>query len=171
MNTTIIRSVVKTTFLTVLMLLATSFAAAQDMPKCSEANGLKQSEMKDILKAHNSARDSVDASKLTWDCALAARAQAAADAAVGGSASTSAPGENRISSYDSSLDVKGAVDLWREERRDWDTKAGTCDPGRACNHWAQMIFTSTTKVGCGVNRKGKGSTKAVLVCTYDTARP
>jgi len=154
-----------------LVVLGISFAAAQDVPKCSEANGLKQSEMKDILKAHNSSRDGVDAGKLTWDCGLAARAQAAADAAVGGSASVSAPGENRLTSYDSSLEVQSAVDLWREERRDWDKKTGTCGDGHSCNHWAQIIFPSTTKVGCGINRKGKGSTKAVLVCTYDPAKP
>ena len=67
--------------------------------------------------------------------------------------------------------MKSAMDLWREERHDWDAKAGACETGRVCNHWAQMIFPSTTKLGCGINRKGKGNTKAVLVCTYEPARP
>ena len=159
------------TFVIVLALLTVgSLAALAQDVKCTEVNGLKNSEIKDLIKSHNSARDTANVADLTWDCTLAAKAQAAADASAAGSTSAPAPGENRTSSYDSGLDIKTVLGLWREERRNWDSKSSTCETGRICNNWAQMVNTATTRFGCGINRKGTGNTKAFFVCTYDAPR-
>ena len=166
----IIRSVTRALiFTTGLAVCCTLSVLGQDV-KCPETNGLKSSEIKDLIKSHNSARDSADLPDLTWDCALAARAQAAADSAATGASSGPAVGENRTSSYDSSLDVRTVLRLWREERRNWDAKSGTCETGRICNNWAQMVNSATTRFGCGINRKGTGTSKAILVCSYDPPR-
>ena len=155
----------------VLLLFGSLAATAQDAPKCSEANGLKSYDVKEILKAHKSARDSVNVAALTWDCGLAAKAQGIADGAAGGSSAAPGSGESRISTYDSSLDVKTALDTWRQEKSDWDAKTGACENGRVCSHWAQMIAPATTKMGCGISRKGKGTSRSVMVCLYDPPRP
>jgi hypothetical protein len=155
----------------VFLLLGSVAVFAQDAPKCTETNGLKAYEIKDILKAHKSARDSAKATPLAWDCSLAAKAQALAAGAAGGSASTPAAGESRLSSHDASLDVNLALDTWRQEKSDWDSKTGACENGRVCSHWEQMTAPATTKIGCGIDRSGKGTSKAVLVCLYDPPRP
>ena len=156
--------------LSVFVLSGSILAIAQDAPKCSESNGLKSYEIKDILKAHKSVRDDVKATQLVWDCGVAAKAQAIADNAANGSAGAPEAGESRLSSHDASLDIKTALDTWRLEKSDWDSKSGACETGHVCSHWAQMIAPATTKIGCGINRKGKGTSKAVVVCLYDPAR-
>ncbi|TGZ72585.1 hypothetical protein CRM22_002006 [Opisthorchis felineus] len=43
-----------------------------------------------------------------------------------------------------------AVRLWFEEYRFYDYRENTCEPGKLCGHYTQLVWAETRKIGCGV---------------------
>jgi pathogenesis-related protein 1 len=60
-----------------------------------------------------------------------------------------------------------ALQNWEKEKAFWNNKAGTCQAGKTCTHFTQMVWRATTQVGCGINRNATGNWKLVMVCNYD----
>lgn len=116
----------------------------------------------EILAEHNAKRALHGVSALTWDSTLEAYAQAYADKydCSGTLTHSGGPyGENLALGYT----VTGAVDAWYAEGDNYDYSA--------CNvydHFTQVIWKSTTKVGCGYKTCGD-YWGTYIICSYDPA--
>ncbi len=132
------------------------------------ASGLSDAEVADLLAAHNKQRQKVNTPPLRWDCTLGAAAALWAAKGTFGHSGTSF-GENIFVSANSADKVTEAVDKWEDEEHHWNNKTATCESGKVCTHYTQLVWRSTTKIGCTVNRQVSGKWKLMLVCNYDPA--
>src|SRR6185437_7248513 len=118
-------------------------------------SGLTDAEVADLLAAHNKQRQNVKTPPLAWDCRLSAAAASWAAKGVMGHSQTSL-GENIFVSSDPNDKVIKAPDRWEDEEHNWNNKTATCESGKTCTHFIQMVWRSTTKIGCAVNRQAAG---------------
>ncbi len=70
--------------------------------------------------------------------------------------------------------ITEVVDDWASERADYDYATNTCAPGEQCGHYTQIVWRSSTTVGCAINRCTTGSPFGAgewdfIVCNYDPA--
>lgn len=157
-----------------LITLSLVFAAnAQEAKKaennCSEANGLTEAEISEILEAHKKARADVNLPPLTWSCKLANLAQVWANRGVFEHHTDFEFGENIAGTEATDASPNVNIQNWLLEKPFWDNAGAKCQTGKVCYHYTQIVWKDTTEVGCGINRKATGKTKALLVCNYDPA--
>ena len=77
-------------------------------------------------------------------------------------------GQNIAYWSDPATPVNKLVQLWIDEKKDYDIKSGACAGGKVCGHYTQMVWSASTKVGCGItNCPDLG---VYLVCDYTPAR-
>ena len=127
-----------------------------------------------ILAAHNRERASVGAPPLAWDWDLAAAAAAygpslARMRRLVHSPRDSRPGqrENLAMGWSATTSADQLVAMWSEEKRLFRPGAfpAVSRTGRWLDvaHYTQMIWKSTTRVGCAVHQDGGWS---YLICRY-----
>lgn len=57
------------------------------------------------------------------------------------------------------------VQLWADERADYNYSTNSCAPGKVCGHYTQVVWRNTTEVGCGMAVcPDKGQ---IWVCNYN----
>jgi uncharacterized protein YkwD len=119
------------------------------------------------LAPMNAARTAVGESALHWDSIAAGVAQAWAAqcnyehnpdassqyAAAGG---TGGLGEN-LAAGAPTLSVSGAVAAWLGEQQSYDHATNTCAAGEVCGHYTQIVWSTTTAVGCAQQSCTTGS--------------
>jgi len=104
---------------------------------------------------------------IVWDDQLARLSQGLANQCTWGHANKILPdgtlvGQNLAMSTDLDAAMNGLVQMWIDEKKDYNIQTGAC--GKVCGHYTQIIWSTTTKVGCGVNQcPGLGK---ILVCDY-----
>jgi pathogenesis-related protein 1 len=140
---------------------------------------------KEMLAAHNRWRSTVSVPPLTYSPELAASAQLWADnlmqtnqCQMKHSAPDGNYGENLYwaSAIEWSngkrelqkVNPKKIVDSWAGERADYDYAHNRCAPGKMCGHYTQVVWRSTTEVGCAVAVCGN-TLEQVWVCQYRPA--
>jgi len=137
-------------------------------------------ELKGITELHNVERRKVGVPDLTWDPALAAIAQAWAskctdnDAPIGlvdhnpnrGVGYQGSVGENIFGSS-ATASAQQAVGSWVAELSSYDYAKNTCS--RVCGHYTQVVWKTTTKVGCAVYKCAGLKYGGTLVCNYSPA--
>ncbi len=135
-----------------------------------------------ILDAHNAYRTEVNVPALTWSDELAQYAQSWANelATNRGCNMQHRPhddndpwnqkyGENIFSGGGTnwSPTVLDAVSDWASEKKDFNPDSKECNSGGICGHYTQMVWKSTTQVGCGVATCSDGN--VIVVCNYNPA--
>lgn len=136
-----------------------------------------------IIAVHNKWREDVGlAEKLSYSPVLATKAQAWADSLkrhnhcqMQHSKSDGNYGENlfwasaRQSSEGSNefqkISPEKVVNSWASEKRDFDYGSNRCKPGKKCGHYTQIVWRSTTTVGCGM-AACDDTQEQVWVCQY-----
>jgi pathogenesis-related protein 1 len=122
------------------------------------------------VQKHNEARSAVGVSDIVWDESLAVVAKKHADELArkcgGLYHSRSEYGENIASSWGHNPNYN-AVDAWVREKQWYDYRTNTCQKGKVCGHYTQVIWRSTNYLGCAVSScKKNGTKKKYRVCSY-----
>lgn len=142
-------------------------------------------EIQGVLDAHNSVRNSVGVNNdLVWDETIANDAQSYADQLATSGAwehdpknatgyTNGAYGENLYTSTEK-VTLEFATDAWADEDQYYtygnigdDT---TCVAGEMCGHYTQIVWKSTSRVGCAKSKYKTGTYKNwyLIVCKYQT---
>ena len=127
-------------------------------------------EMRDrILAAHNTWRQKVDVPPLVWSEDLASFAgEWAGELKDRGCdlqhRAENDYGENLAWAGGAQLSPEKVVDLWGEERADYNYRRNSCARGKVCGHYTQVVWNTSETVGCAVARC---SDSEVWVCNYD----
>jgi pathogenesis-related protein 1 len=164
-----------------ILILAMALAASAQKPKskpkadpkpktaagCPGANGLTAPEIVTILEEHNRMRASLGLGKVSWSCNLADTAQAWASKGAAQHRQDVEFGENMFVATNPQIAITTAMANWEKEKAFWNNTAGTCQPGKTCTHYTQMVWRATTQVGCGINRSNSGQWKTFMVCNYN----
>lgn len=129
-------------------LVYTGQAAPAVAPSSSSPN--QSSDQSTIIQSHDSTRTAADSNipNVTWDADLAASAQAYADTCpMGHAADHSTFGENLAWST-GTLDWLSAIQMWIDEKSFF-SYPDTCEPGKDCGHYTQMVWRDSISIGCG----------------------
>ena len=138
----------------------TSTSTSTSVPTSAPTDSSFQSQ---ILNEHNVKRSLHGVSALSWDSTLEAYAQAYADKYDCSGTLTHSGGqygENLALGYT----ITGSVDAWYNEGANYDY-GSTCS---VLDHFTQVIWKSTTKVGCGQKQCGSYY-GTYIICSYDPA--
>ena len=124
--------------------------------------------MAGMLAAHNAARREAGVPALQWSDSLTTSAQRWADTlrANGCNMRHSGArnlGENLAWAGGQTLSPSQVVGMWVGERRTYDAARNTCAPGAVCGHYTQVVWRSTTQIGCAKAQCGRSE---VWVCQY-----
>lgn len=135
-----------------------------------------------LLTMHNCARRSTTPAAsprlnlLSWDPALATFAQNYANTCTDDHNPSSPYGENIYagavsSGFPTGVEVAAATS-WANETTSYNYAANTCSG--VCGHYTQMVWRSTTRVGCGIRQCTTNSpfgppfvNWTVVICNYD----
>jgi pathogenesis-related protein 1 len=66
------------------------------------------------------------------------------------------------------VSARKVVDSWGSEREDYDYAKNDCTPGKMCGHYTQMVWRTTTVVGCAM-AVCEDTQEQVWVCQYQPA--
>ncbi|MEY3220594.1 MAG: hypothetical protein RIT27_1951 [Pseudomonadota bacterium] len=145
------------------------------------ATALNNTQQQEMVSAHNNWREKVGSPSLVWSSKLADVAQTWADHLKTQNCkmqhSTNNYGENLYwaspLSYSDGRKVAQnisptkAVDSWGNEVKDYTYDSNSCTMGKMCGHYTQVVWKTTTEVGCGMAICGDFS--QVWVCNYNPA--
>lgn len=164
-------------------------SAAANNPVTSTGNDLispapQPASMDGMLEAHNQVRAEVAVMPLTWSGRMESYAQEWASHLANNNSCTMehrsnlnqiGMGENlfwaspRVWS-DGRVELQDVTPAqvaldWAGEKADYDYASNSCAPGKQCGHYTQMVWRSTTEVGCAMAVcPDKGQ---IWVCNYN----
>lgn len=165
-------------FILVLVILVAAAVAVE-----SNSTVLSAEDKAAIVETHNLIRASVDPPakhmpELVWDDELATSAQNWVNSCVSASkemidinpsrstASYAYVGENIYASNYPITNVSNAVLAWSIEKKFYNLTTDSCQGTESCNHYTQVIWASTLKVGCGRGYCANLNYTYALVCDY-----
>jgi pathogenesis-related protein 1 len=142
--------------------------------------------MTGMLDTHNQVRAAVGVMPLTWSSQMSSYAQEWANYLANNNGckmqhrsaagtNTLGVGENLywaspVTWTDGRTEVQAITPTqvandWASEKPDYDYASNTCASGKICGHYTQMVWRTTTEVGCGMTIcPDKGQ---IWVCNYN----
>ncbi|KAK1322771.1 hypothetical protein QJS10_CPA02g00040 [Acorus calamus] len=128
-----------------------------------------QNSPKDYVDAHNAARSKVGVGPVTWDPTVAAYAQNYArqrsgDCRLVHSDSNGRYGENLFWGKGKEYWATDAVKSWVDEEKDYSYNSNACASGKACGHYTQVVWRSSTRIGCARVKCNDGA--VFITCNY-----
>ncbi len=142
--------------------------------------------MTGMLEAHNQTRAAVAVLPLTWSSQMSSYAQEWATHLANNNGcemqhrtaagmNTLGVGENLfwaspLKWSDGRTDIQSITPAqvandWASEKADYQYTSNTCDAGKICGHYTQMVWKNTSEVGCGMAVcPDKGQ---IWVCNYN----
>ena len=130
-----------------------------------------------ITAAHNQVRAAHGVGPITWNDALAATAQAWADACIDAEEPAGLIDHNDGRSdghpyyvgeniYGGSGPASGpdAVALWASEEPNYDHDSNTCNG--SCGHYTQVVWAASVDLGCGISSCPDLTYSNSIVCNY-----
>ena len=125
----------------------------------------------ELVAQHNAWRAKYNVPPLVWDDAVAHTAQQWAEILARSGTFTHRPdtpyGENIWTGSADNFSMAAVVDDWGNEAEHLDLRTGTCAAGKTCGHFTQIVWKTTTKLGCGKATGMDGND--YVVCNYDPA--
>ena len=131
-----------------IIVLTSSCSSDESSPPEEEVNDIAQ----EFLEAHNVYRTEVGIENLTWSDELAQSATEWAEELAKTCAfehSTGNYGENLWKGTAGAFSITQVVDSWGSEKQDYNYNENSCAVGAVCGHYTQIVWESTTEVGCG----------------------
>ncbi|XP_035663623.1 venom allergen 5.02-like [Branchiostoma floridae] len=128
-----------------------------------------------LLEKHRELRKGVgaaDMESMTWHSELATMAQTWAETCSTGHGGTSGSsafgddiGQNIFKTSGSSVgDYNSVVQAWFDEVEFYNYNSASCQSGRTCTHYTQLVWAESKAVGCGSHTcSGDGT---YVVCNY-----
>jgi pathogenesis-related protein 1 len=110
-----------------------------------------------LTRLHNQLRAQVSLPPLTWDPALATIAQSYAEGCQFQHSGRDGVGENLAANAPPGSSVAMAFKSWADEQAFYDYAGNSCAAGKQCGHYTQVVWRSTTRLGCGVASCTTGS--------------
>jgi hypothetical protein len=135
---------------------------------CSDGeSSLDAAAISELVERHNYWRDQVGVPGLTWSSGVAAYAQEWANNLQSQGCDlehrpSGMYGENIAGGY--GMSAQEVVDMWASEKAYYDYETNSCSG--VCGHYTQVVWRSSTQVGCGMATCGG---KEVWVCNYNPA--
>uniref|UniRef100_A0A7N0R8T4 SCP domain-containing protein n=1 Tax=Kalanchoe fedtschenkoi TaxID=63787 RepID=A0A7N0R8T4_KALFE len=126
-----------------------------------------QNSQSDYLNAHNTARLQVGVTNITWDTTLANYAQSYSNSKISTCSlvhSNGPYGEN-LAKGSGSFTGLAAVNLWVAEKAYYTYSSNTCQSGKVCGHYTQVVWANSVKLGCGRAQCADGWW--FVTCSYD----
>ncbi|KAG6554282.1 hypothetical protein Mapa_004198 [Marchantia paleacea] len=129
-----------------------------------------QSVASQYVDPHNAARREVNVPDLKWDQDLAQFAQNYANSQASKNDcrlthSDSSYGENLYWTSANSSPPSDAVAAWVDEKKDYFISSNSCNEGKVCGHYTQVVWKSSQRVGCASASCPGGGT--FVGCNYD----
>ncbi|KFE66075.1 SCP-like family protein [Hyalangium minutum] len=110
---------------------------------------------REMISTHNTVRISASPTPnpalpvLTWSTSAAKTAQDWANQCKWGhNANRGNLGENIYAAAPNTVTTAGVVQNWGSEISFYDYGTNSCAPGKQCGHYTQIVWRSTTQVGC-----------------------
>ncbi|KAL2927638.1 Pathogenesis-related protein 1C [Bienertia sinuspersici] len=123
----------------------------------------------DYVNAHNTARAAVGVGNILWNTTLATYAQNYANQRKVDCTlqhSSGPYGENIASGSGAFMTGLAAVQLWVNEKADYDYYSNTCTSGKVCGHYTQVVWRDSARIGCARVQCNNGW--YFVTCNYDS---
>ncbi|KAF2532716.1 hypothetical protein F2Q70_00033456 [Brassica cretica] len=126
-----------------------------------------QDSQQDYLDVHNRARRAVGVDQIRWHADVANYARRYAQQRRGDCRLTKSGGPygENLARSSGNLSGAAAVRLWVNEKDDYFYNSNTCRSGKACDHYKQVVWRNSVRVGCAKARCDNGGT--FIICCYD----
>jgi pathogenesis-related protein 1 len=129
---------------------------------------------RELVDTHNDVRQTASPAPspvltdVTWSESVAEIAQAWAERCVFEHSMADGLGENlAFIGGDTSTGTR-VVQMWASEAADYDYGSNACAPGRQCGHYTQIVWRSSTSIGCGAAEcTVDGFAGVTTVCNYE----
>jgi len=122
-----------------------------------------------FLTPHNNARSKVGVPALVWDTTLATYAMNYAKSQISQCTplkhSGGPYGENLFWGSGKAWTPLEAVTMWVDEQKYYTYSTNTCQAGKVCGHYTQVVWKTTTKVGCATVECADKS--VYIICSYN----
>ncbi|KAM0937357.1 putative CAP domain-containing protein [Dioscorea sansibarensis] len=129
---------------------------------------LAQNSKEDYLRGHNEARNDSGVDPVTWDDKVASFAQNYTNQRIGDCRlihSHGPYGENLFNGTWTGYTANDALYSWVSEKQYYNYTSNTCQPGRVCGHYTQIVWRDSTKIGCARANCDNGG--VIISCNYD----